>query len=811
MKIRLLKYSLVVGLMALGSTPVKAVQESDFIAILQSSAAAPAKCAACQQLRIHGTVQSVPALAGLLGHERVGHAARYALEGMPHAEAGAALRDALARTSGQGKAGLADSLGWRRDRVAVPLLIALLSDQDAQVAAAAAIALGKIAGPEAVRALEAVPDSASPQLRQASWEALLNCAEARLKTGDRSAAASLYRRLFSAKTTLTMHSAAWRGLVLSDEDQCAKLILAALKGSDLSLKQAALKLVRELRYLQLILPCLQQWDTLDAASQLAVLDAHLGFGAAARDTVRRAGESPKLMLRVAAWQAMAEIGDPAMIPALVRAAAQGETAERDAARDTLTRVHGPGVQDALVALLQDAQAPEKAELLLALGQRGDKTSVPILLQCAEAPEQPVRLAALNALRGVGRPETLLPLLDLAVTAPSTADRSAALKALFALCQVHPDKAQAGRQILAALRDLPAAERGHVLPLLGELATPEALVELRDAAQDADATLVRESIRVMTQWPNAAPVPCLLDLARTHKDTAIRILALRGAITVAGREAEPTQRLAFLQKAIKLAQRDEEKRLALSQLAQIAQAQALDIALSYLQEPALSNEAGLAALGIAESLAKADPKLGDEMARKVLEHAQTPAIVKRAWALRVRPAARGPFIRDWLVCGPYRQAGASGALPLFDIKFGPETPDETVKWYAARTGDTVPLAALFPGQANCVAYLKAEITAPQATDAILLMGSDDGIKAWLNGTVVHSNNIDRGQVADQDVAPIKLKQGANELLLKITQGGGGWSACARIVGAHGLPIKGLRIKSQEGTAPPVSEHKTPAVQ
>ena len=41
--------------------------------------------------------------------------------------------------------------------------------------------------------------------------------------------------------------------------------------------------------------------------------------------------------------------------------------------------------------------------------------------------------------------------------------------------------------------------------------------------------------------------------------------------------------------------------------------------------------------------------------------------------------------------------------------------------------------------------------------------------------------------DQDTAPIKLKKGANLLMLKITQGQGGWTACARIVGLDGAHL------------------------
>jgi hypothetical protein len=105
-------------------------------------------------------------------------------------------------------------------------------------------------------------------------------------------------------------------------------------------------------------------------------------------------------------------------------------------------------------------------------------------------------------------------------------------------------------------------------------------------------------------------------------------------------------------------------------------------------------------------------------------------------------------------------------------------------------DVVDLAALFPGQANCVAYLQTQIIAPADTAALLLLGSDDGVKAWLNGQLVHSHNVDRGLVLDQDAAWVQLRQGTNHLLLKISQGGGGWAAAARIVGPEGQPIPGL---------------------
>src|ERR1035438_2960201 len=82
-------------LLALAVSTVKADEEQDLIATLQSTAGAVKKCSACQRLRVVGTVKAVPALAALLGDPKTTQAARYALEPMPCPEAGAALRQAL--------------------------------------------------------------------------------------------------------------------------------------------------------------------------------------------------------------------------------------------------------------------------------------------------------------------------------------------------------------------------------------------------------------------------------------------------------------------------------------------------------------------------------------------------------------------------------------------------------------------------------------------------------------------------------------------------------------------------------------------
>ncbi|MHB9008492.1 MAG: hypothetical protein ACYDC1_16350, partial [Limisphaerales bacterium] len=651
-----------------------------------------------------------------------------------------------------------------------------------------------IGGAEAEQTLVAARDRASAQVRPAVLDGLLLCAENNLAAGDGPAAVALVRDLTLPAYPAAVRGAAWRCLVLADAAHRAPSVAQALVGQDAVLRSVAVRMVRELDDPEVTGACLARWDSLDEAAQLAVLDASLKLDAAARAAVRQSIDSPVLAVRVAAWRALGDHGEASLVPALVRAAATGEAGERAAARDSLARVRGEGIREALIKHLQTAPAPERAEVLRVLGNRGDATAGPVMLRFATAEPAAVRLAALESLRTLALAETLLPLLEMAGRSGPETDIEPVLQALFAVCQASRDKDQTARVIVEAMPTFSAAGRRQVLPLLPELATPAALDAALSATRESDVELVKEAVRTLGRWPSAAPAPRLLELARTSSDASLHALALRGFITVVAQEPQPAARLAGLKSAMSVAKRPEERRQVLGQLGQIPTSEALREVLPALEEAALANEAGLAAVSIAEKIKPADPALAADAATRVLTHCQGPDLVKRAWALRGQPPGSGPFIQDWLVAGPYRHAEVNDVSRMFDLALGPEASGETVVWKPVPRADLVPLATLFPEQSACVAYLKTTITAPEDTKAMLLLGSDDGIKAWLNGAVVHANNVDRGAVADSDMVPVQLKAGANQLLLKITQGGGGWASCARLVSPDGQPLPGLKYQA-----------------
>jgi HEAT repeat protein len=133
--------------------PFPAAQSEEQLIEQLRSAEPEGKAVACKQLSIYGTKAAVPELAKLLSDEHMASWARIALEAIPDPAADAALVEAAGTLNGKLLVGVINSIGARRSSGGFDQLTKRLSDGDEQVAAAAAVALGKIGGEQAVHAL----------------------------------------------------------------------------------------------------------------------------------------------------------------------------------------------------------------------------------------------------------------------------------------------------------------------------------------------------------------------------------------------------------------------------------------------------------------------------------------------------------------------------------------------------------------------------------------------------------------------------------------------------------------------------------
>jgi hypothetical protein len=81
--------------------------------------------------------------------------------------------------------------------------------------------------------------------------------------------------------------------------------------------------------------------------------------------------------------------------------------------------------------------------------------------------------------------------------------------------------------------------------------------------------------------------------------------------------------------------------------------------------------------------------------------------------------------------------------------------------------------------NCVGYAWTEIVSPADTDAWLGIGSDDGLKVWVNGRLVANSWVVRPSRLDDDVVSFRLKAGKNQILVKVQNETAAWSFIARL--------------------------------
>jgi HEAT repeat protein len=171
------------------------------------------KAKACQRIGELGAKEAVPALASLLSNEHLSTYARYGLEPIADPSADGALRAGLTQLKGNLLIGVINSIGKRRDAEASPALAKMVYGADADVARAAASALGHIGGVSSMTLLQAALAKTEGMTRMAVADAALVCAERLLAGGNRDQALALYASLSAADMPKPARLAAMSGII----------------------------------------------------------------------------------------------------------------------------------------------------------------------------------------------------------------------------------------------------------------------------------------------------------------------------------------------------------------------------------------------------------------------------------------------------------------------------------------------------------------------------------------------------------------------------------------------------------------------
>lgn len=146
-------------------------------------------------------------------------------------------------------------------------------------------------------------------------------------------------------------------------------------------------------------------------------------------------------------------------------------------------------------------------------------------------------------------------------------------------------------------------------------------------------------------------------------------------------------------------------------------------------------------------------------------------------------ARKAFATDFL-----KPVGSeTGVQPEADQKT--EIDGITYHWRLMRSESAViDLIRLDRPSEFVIAYAWAEIEMSEPTTMLFGIGSDDAVKMWLNGKMVHENWTQRPVFKDDDLVELQLRKGKNQLLLKLLNMEGKWAFACRPLNSAGLEEK-----------------------
>lgn len=587
----------------LGQTPIPKT-EPELLAILRSDAPEAQKALACKNLSVYGSSEAVADLAKLLANERLASWSRIALEAIPGSASDEALRKATESLQGRLLVGVLNSIGVRRDAGAVKLLSGRLEDKDAEVASAAAVALGRIGNAAAAEPLRRALASAPVAVRSAVAEGCVLCGERFLADGKPAEAVKIYDEVRKADIPRQRMLEATRGAILARGKEGIPLLIEQLRSNDKGLFQIGLTTAREFPGREIDQALAAELDrAFPERAALVVLAMADRKDTVELPAVLKAAARGPTPVRIAAISALGRVGNASSLAPLLDVAVESDAEIAKAAKQALSILPGDSVDKDIVSRLAQAQGKTYPVLIELVGQRRID-AIPALTKALDHSDRAVRTAALTAL-GNTVPDKYLSVLVAQVVTPKDSETALVAQAALKTAAVRmPDREACAAELAAAMNRAPTATKSVLLDILAAVGGTKALAAVGAAGKSSDPALQDASTRLLGEWMTIDAAPVLLDLAKTSGNYQGR--ALRGYIRIARQFTMPDQQRAEMCKsAMEAARQPAEQKLVLEVLKRYPNLEMLKLAVKATQVPELKADAAEAALAISQKVGKTD--------------------------------------------------------------------------------------------------------------------------------------------------------------------------------------------------------------
>lgn len=598
-----------------------AEQERKLLAVLESTAPKSEKAITCKRLVLCGSKASVPALSALLTDPELASWARIPLEAIPDPAVDEALRNSVAKYQGRLLIGVINSIGVRRDAKAIEVLSGKLKDQDPEVVAAAAAALGKIGGAQAAKILTDFMPTCPAAARADAAEALLLCADRMVTEGNNDEAVKIYDSVRKADMPKQRVLEAIRGAILARKAAGVPLLLEQLKSEDKAFFGIGLRVARELPGSEATEALVAEVSKLKPERQpLLVLALADRNDPKALPAILAAIQSGPKNVTMVGLNAMERIGNASCVPVLTKIAAEGEKDVALAAKAALQMLPAADVDADIAGRLAQSTGKSRLVLIEVMGLRRAESSAPALVSFLEDADADTRKEAAKAIASLGGAKEV-PLIVKALL--KTQDANEYIERALTGCAARGGAACTAH-VVPLLQNSTAGIRIIALHALVCCGGAEALNAVKTALNDKDENVQDEAVRTLSTWPNrwaedASIAEPLMTLAKTGKKPTHQILALRGYLQYlqGNKNIKDDERFTKVMEVMPQVTRPDEKRLVCSVLGTVGTSASVQQLVAFAADAAIAEEACSAIVGLAE---RNEMKVAKEDRQKALQAA-----------------------------------------------------------------------------------------------------------------------------------------------------------------------------------------------
>ncbi len=162
----------------------------------------------------------------------------------------------------------------------------------------------------------------------------------------------------------------------------------------------------------------------------------------------------------------------------------------------------------------------------------------------------------------------------------------------AVCARIAADARQADPVLDEYRKAAPAEQLVLLPVLGQIGGPKALALIREAVAGADPERRDSGRQALFNWPESTVADDIASLAETAPDRDLKIRAIQALARVVILPGARTDgaKLALLARAMKQADRNEDRRLTLDRVREVHTFPSVRFAAGFLGEPKLASQA-----------------------------------------------------------------------------------------------------------------------------------------------------------------------------------------------------------------------------